>query len=366
MNNSQISQKQGVMMVAMFIIGTSSLTIMALDAKKDLWIANLLGAAICALIMLIYIRLINILPDKDFFETLEYFFGKIGSKIVILIFIWYAIFACSQVFRNFGQFVVTVSLKETPFVVVLFLQMLLCVMAARSGIEVIGRLAEVSIILVISFMILNVILVSQNMDISNILPVLDEGFTPIAKGTLGVLSFPLAETVIFLFLFPAFKKDTSVKKIFLTGLLISFPIIFITSISGLLVLGVNLAENSYYPIFTAMATINYGNFLQRLEIIAAFFFMLTAFFKISIYLLGISKATARLFGFINYRFIVLPISFLTINIAIYSFNSIIDYHEWTYKAWPYYALFFQVLVPLILLIIIEIKLRIQNRQRNSS
>lgn len=361
MNNSQISQKQAILMVAIFIIGTSSLTIMALDAKKDMWIANLLGASTCALIMLLYARLINIIPGKDFFETLEYFFGKIGSKIVILIFIWYAIFACSQVFRNFGQFVVTVGLKETPFVVVIFLQMLLCAMAARSGIEVLGRLAEVSIIPVISFMILSAILVSQNMDISNILPVLDEGVTPIAKGALGVLSFPLAETIIFLFLFPAFKKGTSVKKIFLTGLLISFPIIFITSLSGLLVLGVNLAENSYYPIFTAMATINYGNFLQRLEIIAAFFFVLSAFFKISIYLLGISKGTAKLFGFKNYRFIIIPISFLTINVAIYSFDSVIDYHEWTYKVWPYYAMVFQVLLPLILLIIIQIKLYVQKR-----
>lgn len=365
MNNNQISQKQGICMIAMFIIGTSSILVMALSAKMDTWIAILIAVGASALIVLIFARLISILPDKDFFQTLEFFFGKAGSKITILIFTWFAFDNCALVVRNYSQFIVTVGLKETPLIVIMFIVTIVSVIAVRSGVEVLGRWSESFILFIISFIIISVLLVSQNMKISNILPVFDNGIVPIAKGSLNVITFPLAETVIFLLVFPAFKAGISVKKIFLKGLLIGGSIIFIVSLTDMLVLGSTLSENVYYPTFCAMATVSYGDFFQRMEFIVAIVFIISVFFKLSIYLLGVCKGTANLLGFKDYRFIVIPITFLIINSAFSSFDSIIYYHEWTYKVWPYYAPIYQFIIPLILLLIIEIKRKKSKRVKSN-
>lgn len=342
-------------MVIMFIIGSSSLMVMGLEAKRDIWIAILLAIAASTLIMLIYARLLSIHPEKDFFETLEFFIGKAGSKIIILLLTWFSFQLCSIVLRNYGQFVVTVGLKETPLVVAMFILIIVCAMAVRFGIEVLGRWTENFILYVLSFLAISVLLVSQNMNLSNLLPIYDNGIEPIAKGALGVVTFPFAETVVFLLVFPAFKKSISVKKVFLKGLLIGGGVVLISSLTDMLVLGSTLAENMYYPTFTTMATVHYGDFLQRFEIIAAIVFITAVFLKISILLFAASNGTAKLLGFKDHRFIVIPMAFLVLSYAMLSYDNMIYYHEWVFKVWPYYGPIFEIFIPLILLIIIEVK-----------
>lgn len=354
MNNGRITQKQGIYLIALFIIGDSSIMVMGFEAKRDIWISILCAGVACMLLMLIYSRLMSVLPDKGFFETLEFFIGKIGTKIILVVFTWYFFDSCYLILRNYGQFVVTVGLRETPLIIPMIMMLTICVIGVRLGIEVLGRWIRPFVFCVIAFILINVLLVSQNMQISNLLPVIDHGIGPIAKGTLGVITFPFAEVIVFLFAFPAFKQGNSVKKVFLYGLAIGGVIIFITSLTDILVLGHNIAENRFYPTFSTMATIQYGDFISRMEVITAIIFIVTVFVKISIYLLAICKGTTRLLGLKDYKFIVIPIAFLLVNFGS-SFDSTIYYHEWVFKVWPYYAPLFQIIIPILLLILIEIK-----------
>lgn len=356
MDNSRISQKQGIFLIVMFIIGESMLMVMGLEAKMDIWIAILLAGGAGALIMLVYARLMSVLPNKDFFQTLEFFIGKIGSKIVIFLFALYAFDTCSLVLRNYGQFIVTVGLPETPLIVAMFILIVLCAVAVKAGIEVLGRWSVPFLLFIITFLLLSVILVSQNMDISNLFPVFDSGIVPIAKGVLGIITFPFAETVIFLFVFPPFKKGISVKKVFLKGLAIGGGLILITSLTDVLVLGTDICKNMYYPTYSTMATVHYGNFLQRFEVITSIVFIIGVFVKISIYLFAACKGIASLFGFKDYGFFALPLAFLVLNNA-FIFDDMIYFHEWVLEVWPYYTPIFQIIIPLILLIIIEIKIK---------
>lgn len=342
-------------MIIMFIIGSSSLMVMGLEAKMDIWIAILLAMAAGILIMLVYARLLSILPDKDFYETVEFFLGKVGSKIFLILLTWFAFDLCAIVLRNYGQFVVTVGLPETPLVVAMFMLILVCALAVRSGIEVIGRWSAQFVFYLIGFLLISILLVSQNMNFSNLLPVLENGLIPVAKGAFGVITFPFAETVVFLLVFPAFKKGTSVKKMLIKGLVIGGAVILVTSMTDMMVLGCNVVENVYYPTYTTMATVHYGDFVQRLEVFAAIVFIIAVFLKITILLFAASKGAAKIFGFKDHRFIVMPIAFLAVNVALISFDSMIYFHEWTFKVFPYYSCVFEIVIPLVLLIIIEIK-----------
>lgn len=355
--NNKISQKQGILMVVMFIIGSSSLMVMGLEAKNDIWIAILLAGAASVLIMLIYAKLLSVLPNKDFYETLEFFLGKVGSKIVIFLLTWFCFDLCAIVLRNYGQFVITVGLPETPIMVAMLTIIILCAFAVKSGIEVLGRWTESFVLFVIAFLIISVVLLTKNMEINNLLPIYDNGLKPILKGTLGVITFPFAETVVFLLVFPAFKKGVSVKKVFLKGLALGGITILITSLADLLVLGCSISENMYYPTYSAFATTHFGDFIHRLESFAAIVFIVAVFLKVSILLFGAVKGTSRLLGFKNQNFIIIPIMLLVLNFALFSFDSMMYYHEWVFKIWPYYAPVFEIIIPLIVLIIIQIRLK---------
>lgn len=355
MNNNTISQKQGIVMMALFIIGTSSLKVMGLEAKTDIWISILVAIVASALIMFIYIKLLTALPDKDFFETIGHYFGKIGSKIILVLLIWFCFDLCAIVLRNYGEFVVTVGLPETPLTPAMFVVMAVAVFSVRSGIEAVGRWSSTFIFFVVGFMIISTLLVIPRMDINNLLPIYEGGALPIAKGALGVVAFPLAETVVFLLVFPALKKGVSIKKIYLIALLIGGITILISSVTDILVIGSTMAENTYYPTYATMATVHFGEFLQRFEIIAAIIFIIAVFLKLTIALFAATNGVARLFGFKDSRFIVLPMALLILVYVMISFDSMIYFHDWGVKVWPYYAPVFEIVIPLIMLIIIKIR-----------
>lgn len=344
-------------MIVMFIIGSSSLMVMGLEAKMDIWIAILLAIGVGTLIMMMYARILSALPGKDFFEIVEYYLGKVGSKIAIFLITWFCFDLCAIVLRNYAQFIVTVGLPETPLVAAMFILIVVSMMASKNGVETISRWTENFSLYVVGFMVISLALVAKNMNFSNLVPILEGGVEPIARGAFAVVAFPFAELVTMLLVFPAFKTQSTAKKVFVKGLLIGGTIILITSVADILVLGTSVAENKYYPTYSTMATVNYGDFFQRLEILAAIVFVIAVFFKITILLYGASNGAARLMGFKNPRFIIIPIAFLIINFSVFGFTSMIDYHEWTFKVFPYYSFIFEIIVPIVLLIIIKVKQR---------
>lgn len=364
-NNNRISQKQGIVMLIMFIIGTSSLMMMGLEAKMDIWIAMLVAIAASSLIMLVYASLLTALPGKDFFETIEHFFGKVGSKIIFILMTWFAFDLCHIVLRNYGQFVVTVGLPETPLMFSMLMMIALCAYAVRAGVEAIGRFSSQFVIFLLVFLGISIILVSPQMNIQNLLPVLDNGVEPIARGAFGIVSFPFAETVVFLLVFPAFKKGESVRKVYLTALLIGGLTILAGSVTDMLVLGPTMAESVYYPTFVTMASVHLGEFLQRFEVIAAIVFMIAVFLKISVLLYAASNGFVKIFGLGDNKFVVLPIALLALCFALFSFDNMIYYTEYVVSVWPYYSAVFQIIIPLFLLIVIKIKQRKKRSKKPS-
>lgn len=60
MNKEVISDKQGIPLIIMFIVGSSSIFIMGLEAKQDLWIAIILSFLMALPTTLICARLYSI------------------------------------------------------------------------------------------------------------------------------------------------------------------------------------------------------------------------------------------------------------------------------------------------------------------
>lgn len=135
---------------------------------------------------------------------------------------------------------------------------------------------------------------------------------------------------------------------------------------NMMVLGSETAAAVYFPSYAAISRVNIGNFLQRLEISVTIVFLLSGFIKISICLLAATKGITKLLGFKDYRFFVTPVGLLMVNLAYLVYDSIMEMFEWAFDVYPYYAIPFQVILPLIIFIAAELKARLQKKSSEQS
>lgn len=356
MNKEVISDKQGICIMVLTIIGTSIIIVMGLDAKQDLWLANILSILMALPVIMIYSRLHYIFPGKDLFDILDFCFGKFIGKIISILYIWFAFHIGVLIISDFGYFINILSLHETPDVIPRMAIAILGIWAVKEGIEVLGRWAEFFTPIIILFISMIILLSIPNMNLDNIRPVLFNGIKPVLKGAFYSFAFPYAETILLTMFFADFKTRKSPYKVYIAGLIIGGIILVIFNLTNILVLGVNTMSRSYYPSYNVASRIHVGNIFQRLESISEIVFLLGGFIKMSICLLSVSKGISKLFGYNNYRFIVTPIALLMGTLSL-SIDSIIEVIEFASTVSPYYKFPFQVIVPVVLWITAEIKKR---------
>lgn len=349
------SDKQGIILITMFIIGTNSMQPTGMVAKQDIWLAIITGTLMALPMFYIYARLHSIFPNKDVFDVIEFCFGKFFGKIIMLLITLFIIETASEVLINLGFFINTVALPETPPLIPDALMIILCAWIVKEGIEIMGRWSNFFIIILVCFLLIATVLLIPNMDINNLRPTLANGPKPILKGAFAALMFPFTEVIPFIIAFSSFQMKKSPYKVYIFGLLLGSILLLIISLTTILVLGVNESSILYHPTYFSVSRINIGDFLQRIEVLAAMIFIIGAFVKISVYLLGACRGFAKIFECKDYRFIVIPIALLILSYSYFTTESIMDFYEWTADEWNYYALIFQVILPILIWITAEIK-----------
>jgi spore germination protein KB len=365
MNKEVISDRQGICTITLFLMGSTLILGAGGQAKRDVWIAIIVAIVAGIAISLIYSRLLSSFPQKDLFETLEIVFGKAFGKIIGGLFIWYAFHLGTLVLRNYGEFIDNIALPETPMIISMVIIGFLCAWVAKEGVEVLGRLSEIFLLVLFIIIFTIQLLVTPHLDIRNFEPVLANGLGPVAQGALSAFTFPFAESVVFLMTLSCLQRKNSAYKSYRWGIIIGGSMILMISMRNVLVLGSDIIELFYFPSYAAVTRVNVANFLQRLEIAVSIVFTVCVFIKVSVCLLATTRGIARIFNLKDYRQTVIPITILMVNVSYILYENVMEMTEWAFKVYPYYALPFQVFFPIIILIAAEIKIRKQNSNKKS-
>lgn len=362
MNKEVISDKQGIVLVVLFIMGSSLVIGGGAEAKQDVWIAVIVGMLSAIPILLMYARILYLFPGKDMFDIVNVIFGKIIGKGISLLYIWFAFHLGVLVLRNFGCFIQSVGLRNTPMIITLASIGFLSMWGIKEGIEVLGRWSEFFLPIILSLIIITLLLGISDMELSNLKPVLYDGFKPMMKGAFSFLTFPFAETIIFTMIFSNMKSKKSVYKIYMVGLLIGGGVLLLITLVEILILGSNIYSVIYAPFYFMVGRINVLNFIQRIEIIVSISFIIGGFIKVSVSLLAACRGITKVFGYKDYRFIVVPISLLMIILSYSIYNNVDDMARWAFEIWRYYAVPFQMILPILIFIGAEIKTRKNNKK----
>lgn len=366
MQTQSISAKQGIMVMVLFLLGTTFLMVMGLDAGKDLWLSYLIAFAVSMALMFVCARILSYIPGQDIYGIMDALLGK-GWTRVILVFMAVFLFQfASYVMRNFAQFIDVAGLPDVtpivPFISIGFV----AVLAVYAGIENLGRWSELLLPLLALFIIVSALLLTRRMDLDHLRPVLENGWAPVGKGAWAVISFPFAQAVAVLFVLPPFQDKKTPFKVFPLGLLFGAALVFISSMQDVLVLGVEAARRLHYPSYSTLSIIRIGEFIQRLEIVAATIFTLAVFVKLSVLIMAACKAIAHILGLDDHRFLAFPVALLAINYGTNAFGDSLQFTSFTYVVWPYYSSIFQILIPVLIFLLLELMASRQKRKQLES
>ncbi|MCX7711198.1 MAG: endospore germination permease [Clostridia bacterium] len=361
MYKEQITDREAISMLLLFVIGSTLIIGIGGDAKNDAWIAGIAGILMALPIILVYSRISSLFPGKDLFDILTSILGKVFGKTVAVLYIWYAFHLGALVIRNFGEFINTVAMPETPMLVPMLCLGLVCIVAVRAGIEVLGRISTYLVFPLMAIIMIVQILAIPELKPNYIKPFLSQGIMPILKGGFSAFAFPFAETILFIAVFFSLKTKRSPYKVYFSGLSIAGVLILLLTIRNIMVLG-DLLGRLYFPSHVAVSRINIGNFLERIEVSVAFVFIVGAFVKTGVCLFAACRGIGKVFNLTDYKPIVIQTGLLMIYFSYIVYDSIMEMRNWAFKVYPYYAFPFQVILPLVIWIAAEIKTRKKAKQ----
>ncbi len=356
MRKEQITDKEGICILTIFIMGSTLILGVGVEAKNAAWIAVSIGIIMVIPMIFVYSRILSLFPGRDLFDILSIAFGKFFGKVFAFLYIWYAFHLGALVIRNFGEFINTITLPETPMLVPMLFLGAVGIFAARSGVEVLGRTSAYLFPILIFILVAVNILAIPQFRFNNLKPVLAEGFAPVIKGGFAAFSFPFAESILFIGILFTLKTKKSPRKVYFTSVFFAGAVIVLLSIRNIVILG-ELLGKSYFPSHVAVSRIAVGEFLQRIEISVSFVFAVCAFVKSTVCLLVASKGISKVFNLNDYRSIVIQTGLLMTLFADTVYKNTMEMNYWVHKVYAYYAFPFQVIIPLIVWVILEVKKR---------
>ncbi|MGG3451163.1 GerAB/ArcD/ProY family transporter [Domibacillus aminovorans] len=362
MEKAKISAYQLFTLILLFDTSSSAVFFpIAIDAKQDAWLAVLIAMAGGFCLFFISYGLYRYYPDLPPTEYVQRLLGSVLGKILAFCYVLYFVYTAADVLRNFGEMLVTTAYPATPLFIINALFILVIVYTVYKGIEVIARTSEVLFVgmclLLVSGVLL--IIVSGIIHLENLKPVLEEGLPPVIKTVFtDTLYFPFGEIIVFAMIFPYVKEREKVKRTGLWAIGMSGLLLSLFAAGNISVLGVDLALHAQFPSLASIQSIEVAGFLERLDIYFILFVMIGGFLKISIFFYVAVMGASHLFQVKHPSRLAYPMGIVVLLVSIVTASNYAEYdQQWRVVVGPYIDRSFQVIIPVLLLIIAFLKNR---------
>ncbi|MVQ39450.1 GerAB/ArcD/ProY family transporter [Paenibacillus sp. MAH-34] len=153
------------------------------SAKGDAWISVLIAGGIIQLLLFIYSRLLRKFPDLTFSRITVELFGSYIGKVINIIYYVFFIFIAAYATTLYVQLVHTWMLTYTPSWVLEFLIIGTGVYLAHENLRVIARFFVLTSVLFGCLILLSFFNFTNEMHITNILPIGQSGIEQMLRGS---------------------------------------------------------------------------------------------------------------------------------------------------------------------------------------
>ena len=351
----KFSNQQLFFLIAGFVQGSVLLIDFTVGiTEHQTWMVILAGLFITTPVILSYVVLAKRFPGMNLVQINDVVYGRFFGKVVSLYYIFFFLMTLSFNIRDVGELYTTFLMQDTPFIFLLAVFTATCAYAVSKGIEVLARISHLFVVTGLFVIISTFILLIDQMDFTNFLPVFELPFIRIFQGIHIVSAIPFGETVVFLMIMGCLKKtDHAVKKTFF-GLLIGTVSLLIVAVRNTAVLGRTQTIWTSTS-FQSIRLINIGTVLTRMDFLIGIAQTVLIFFKCSLFFYALVVAISQLFGLKSYLPIILPLAGIEVIIAATVFQSPVDHAMITLNAGIIYSVPLIFVFPPLSLLIAKIR-----------
>ncbi|PYE43836.1 endospore germination permease [Paenibacillus barcinonensis] len=307
--HGRLGIRQLTILTIMIVMGDMMMiypSVIASFSGQNAWLNAFIGIPLGMGLMYLYVKLADTYPGENLFGIFKKILGFWPGTLLSLIYLMYFIFGSSTQARVVGDFMTSEIFMFTPIRVVLLIFYIVIGWGIYNGLETIGRSSEILLPIVTVFMFVLVICLLPQTDLDQLRPFTDTNMQQISKGLMVSFIYPVGEAIPILMLLPYSSQQAHRTRDLVIGAGFGNFLMAVLVTISLLVMGLFLTQHSIFGSFVLAQKINIANFFQRIEVLMASSWLISTYFKSTIYLYAFIVGTAELFGFKASRFLVLP------------------------------------------------------------
>lgn len=284
-------------------------------------------------------------------------FGKPLGTMAAAAYLFYMTLLTGFMMRLYTERLLSTIFPQTNINVFIIIMLILVSAALHYGLTVIARMSEIIFpVLLISFLMLTVAIIPQ-IDLYMITPVSINDVLPVAEGSLIVTSVLSHYSLLFFFSDRININKNNIKK---SSILVSIylgilnPIFFISCIGSLSPM---VVANSSFPYLAVIKNIKLFSIIEKIEPVVITLWIMSDFIFISILIYISLKIMKELFGLKRVSSLKnIYLIFIYVFTLFFALNAF-ELDRFSGSLMIYIALFFQVIIPILLLITGKIRRR---------
>lgn len=316
------------------------------------WFGTIISCTMSLILFSFIYLLMKRFPKKDITQIFEAVVGRFAGKLLTLAFSSYILFYAASSLREFIEMIKAYNLPYTPPSVLIFGFIAVCSIVAYYGLEGIARISAIFFVPVVAALIFIVLLASPNYDIDYMKPYLGYGVrATVITGLLRCSAYD--EVVILAFIINSIHGLKSFKRAGYSSILISGLTFSSIILCNVLAFTYNGGRENLSGLFELSRAIYFSRFVQRLEPIFLFAWVISSLITVSIaFYLSISLYT-KAFRIPGHRPLIFPFSFILFMVALIPKN-LSEVVQVNIHFIRQYSGFFVYLVPIMILLIAAI------------
>ncbi|GAB2535919.1 GerAB/ArcD/ProY family transporter [Gracilibacillus alcaliphilus] len=310
----KINGVQFTILVIMNTLGAAIIYIPSIATRygaENGWISIFITTLAGLGLILIYNRILSFHDKGNIFQIIDFAVGKWVGILFSFILLGYTFFNLYSNLWAIGDFLTIQILMGTPFEVITFVIIVTVVVAIVYGIEVVARTAELFFPFTMLCAFLLTVLVLKDADFERVLPIFQHQRLATVSGALPVLGITFLELVILLGITHTVNRKKTAQRGFLVGGALAGFILMTITFSSIVVLGAKGTTNATYPVYALGQRINLFDFVERIEIIVAFIWFFTIFFKMCVSFYVLALGIKHIIKLESSKSITIPIGLFT-------------------------------------------------------
>lgn len=279
-------------------------------------IINILYISLIALITcIIFSKLIKNFPSDDIIDISEKVGGNFFKFIIALLFIAFFILLILIAIADFSYLLKCIYFQNAPLTFILIFFILATLFANLSGLNAIKKACTIIIPILIYTFIIIFIKSIPNIALDDFTPILGYSYNSTFKNGLSNIFF-FNFIIIYLFIMPLLKKKNDINKIIFTSFSINTLILILSIVSLIGVFTAHINSSNINALYFLTRTIKLSNFIEQVDAIYVFIWILSLMAYISVLLFLITHILNKLFHFKDQRQLSYPMLSIIIGLSL--------------------------------------------------